>query len=84
MPHDGATGSTGLLRLQSISTRLDVTIPLKHFCLGDLKNLKVGQVLRTDWSIAEDLPVFANDKRLLWTEFAVADQRLTVRVTRIA
>jgi flagellar motor switch/type III secretory pathway protein FliN len=68
----------------SLPIRLDVKIPVRNFRFKDLAQLEDGHVLETDWSVAEDLPVATGDVRLLWAEFAVADQRLTVRVTRVA
>jgi hypothetical protein len=74
----------GVAQVISLPIRMDVRVPVPNFRFKDLAALETGQVLRTEWSVAEDLPVATGDVRLLWAEFAVADQRLTVRVTRVA
>ena len=70
--------------LSSLPIRVDVKIPILSFRLKDLLGLQKGTILKTNWSLAGDLPVAAGTTRLLWAEFAVADQQLTVRVTRVA
>lgn len=70
--------------VSTLPIRLDVKIPIVSFRFKDLLGLAEGSILKTTWSLAEDLPVAAGSTRLLWAEFAVADQQLTVRVTRVA
>ena len=81
---DDAQKRTAAAFVTTLPLRLDVKIPMPNFRLKDLTHLAAGQVLQSEWSVAEDLPVSVGDIKLLWAEFAVADQQLTVRVTRIA
>jgi flagellar motor switch protein FliN/FliY len=43
-----------------------------------------GQVLVSAWKHGEDLPLSSDKAQLAWGEFEVIDQRLAVRVTRMA
>ena len=70
--------------VSALPIQLDVRIPIFNFRFKDLLQLQAGNILTTSWSLAEDLPVAGGATRLLWAEFAVADQQLTVRVTRVA
>jgi len=40
--------------------------------------------VQTEWVNGDDLPLFAGEVQLAWSEFEVIDTRLAVRVTRLA
>ncbi len=66
-----------------LPVQLDVCVPLTSFRVQDLLNLKKGTVLKTQWPVTEDLPLWSGKVQLVWTEFEVVDQKLAVRVTRL-
>jgi hypothetical protein len=69
--------------LAGLPMQLDVTVPIPGFRVQDLLALEKGAVLEGRWPHAEDVPVWCGGVQLVWTEFEVVDQKLTVRVTRL-
>lgn len=63
---------------------LEVRIPLRRYKLAEISKLLGGSVLVSDWVATDDIPLRAQGLQLLWAEFAISHQRLTVRVTRVA
>jgi flagellar motor switch protein FliN len=64
--------------------QLDLRVPVPSFRVQQLLALEKGQVIETVWPHAEDLPLWSGGVQLVWTEFEVVDQKLAVRVTRLA
>jgi flagellar motor switch protein FliN len=64
--------------------QLDLRVPLPSFRVQQLLSLEKGQVVETAWPHTEDLPLWSGGVQLVWTEFEVVDQKLAVRVTRLA
>ena len=67
----------------NLPVQLDIAIPLRSFKVRNLLELKAGEVLETQWSATEDLPLWGGGVQLVWVEFEVVDDRLAVRVTRL-
>jgi flagellar motor switch protein FliM len=63
---------------------LAVTVPVRAFRVRDLLAIATGEVIETQWSYGEDLPLSSGDVQLAWSEFEVVETRLAVRVTRLA
>ena len=61
-----------------------MAIPVREFRVRQLLALSPGQVVETQWSQGDDLPLAAGDVQLAWSEFEVVENRLAVRVTRLA
>ena len=78
----------GEMRLGSPVARLpvevDVVIPVRDFRVRHLLALVPGQLIESQWSNGEDVPLAAGDVQLAWSEFEVVDTQLAVRVTRLA
>lgn len=70
--------------LDRLPVQLDVAIPLRDFRVRDLLAMEPGRVVETEWVNGDDLPLFAGQVQLAWSEFEVVDARLAVRVTRLA
>lgn len=70
--------------ISKIPVQLDLRVPVPFFRVQDLLSLEKGRVLETAWSNGEDLPLWAGDVLMVWTEFEVIEQKLAVRVTRLA
>jgi flagellar motor switch protein FliN/FliY len=70
--------------IPQLPVELGVTIPVRDFRVRQLLALTPGQVIETQWSHGDDLPLAAGDVQLAWTEFEVVETRLAVRVTRLA
>jgi flagellar motor switch protein FliN len=68
----------------AMPVELDVVIPVRDFRVRQLLALAPGQVIETQWSHGDDLPLAAGDVQLAWSEFEVVETRLAVRVTRLA
>jgi len=64
--------------------QLDLSVPLPSFRVQHLLSLEKGQVIESVWPHSEDLPLWSGGVQLVWTEFEVVDQKLAVRVTRLA
>jgi flagellar motor switch/type III secretory pathway protein FliN len=70
--------------IPQLPVELGVTIPVREFRVRQLLALAPGQVIETQWSHGDDLPLAAGDVQLAWSEFEVVETRLAVRVTRLA
>lgn len=71
-----------------VLARLPVTmtaeIALSRFKVRDLLALAQGQVFESVMPDTEDVPLRVGDVQLAWTEFEVVEQRLALRLTRLA
>jgi len=76
-------GDAGIA-IRRIPIEVDVAIPIRKFRVRNLLSLSAGQVITTPWVEGEDLPLGARGAQLAWTEFEVIDQKLAVRITRMA
>lgn len=70
--------------LGALPVELKVAIPIPSFRVRDLVTIEKGRVLASEWANGEDLPLSCGDVQLVWTEFEVVDQKMAVRVTRLA
>lgn len=70
--------------IAKLPVQLDLRIPVPSFRVQDLLTLEKGRVLETVWSSTEDLPLWCGDVLMVWTEFEVVEQKLAVRITRLA
>jgi flagellar motor switch protein FliN/FliY len=64
--------------------QLDLRVPVPSFRVQNLLSLEKGKIVETAWPHTEDLPLWCGDVQLVWSEFEVVDQKLAVRVTRLA
>ncbi|HEX3437223.1 MAG TPA: FliM/FliN family flagellar motor C-terminal domain-containing protein [Pseudacidobacterium sp.] len=64
--------------------QLDLRVPVPSFRVQNLLSLEKGQIVETIWPHTEDLPLWSGGVQLVWSEFEVVDQKLAVRVTRLA
>lgn len=62
---------------------VDVVVPVRNFRVRNLLVLDPGQVVESQWSLGNDVPLTAGEVRLAWTEFEVIENQLAVRVTRL-
>ena len=69
--------------LSTLPAQLDVCVPLPSFRVSDLIALEPGRVLVSEWGSMEDLPLTCGQVQLVWAEFEVVDQKISVRVTRL-
>ena len=84
-PHVPAQGFIALSpALALLPVELDVAIPVREFRVRNLLALAPGQVLETRWGQGDDMPLFAGDVQLGWSEFDVVEAALAVRLTRLA
>ena len=70
--------------LSRLPIKLAAHIPLAQFRIRELLQLKAGQVLKTNWLEAEDVPLSVGQVKLGWCEFEVLDKQIGVRLTRLA
>jgi len=84
------TGMAGIeehpdwLVLSRIPMRLNAGIPLPSFKVKDLLGLRAGQMLHSNWLCTDDVPLKIGAVQLSWSEFEVVEQRMAVRLTRLA
>lgn len=67
-----------------LPVELNVAVPVRDFRVRNLLTLSPGQLVETQWSHGEDLPLSSGDVQMAWTEFEVVDTRLAVRITRLS
>lgn len=67
-----------------IPIEIDVAVPVRGFRVANLLALVEGHVIQSQWLEGEDMPLGARGAQLAWAEFEVIDDRLAVRITRLA
>ena len=70
--------------LAALTLRLKAGVSVPHFKVKHLLTLSVGAVLETAWENEADVPLKCGEVQLGWAEFEVVDQRLAVRITKLA
>jgi flagellar motor switch/type III secretory pathway protein FliN len=70
--------------LSELVVTLESGISFRGFRVRDLLRLEVGQIIESPCSDSEDVPVKVGQVQLGWSEFEVVEQRLAVRLTRLA
>ncbi|HEY6413163.1 MAG TPA: FliM/FliN family flagellar motor C-terminal domain-containing protein [Edaphobacter sp.] len=70
--------------LSELMMTLESGIALREFRVRDLLRLEVGQIVESLCSDTDDVPVKVGKVQLGWSEFEVVEQRLAVRLTRLA
>jgi flagellar motor switch protein FliM len=63
---------------------LSVTVPMRGFKVRDLLSLRIGDTVESTWSVASDVPLEVGALHLCWGEFEVVEQRMALRLTRLA
>jgi flagellar motor switch/type III secretory pathway protein FliN len=74
----------GDVRLERLPMQVDVMVKVRSFRVQDLLAMQKGTVVETVHEHTQDVPLCCAGALLLWSEFEVLDQRLAVRVTRLA
>jgi len=59
-------------------------VPVPKFTVGDLLNLREGNIVQTATPVATDVPLRVNKILLGWGRFEVVEDRLAVRITELA
>lgn len=70
--------------LARLAVTMAVAAPLIRFKVQDLLGLKEGQVFESASPETEDVPLKVGDVQLGWTEFEVVEQKIALRLTRLA
>jgi flagellar motor switch protein FliN/FliY len=71
-------------RLDRLPMQLDVMVKVGSLRVQDLLALEKGMVVETIHEHSQDVPVHCGGALLMWAEFEVVEQKLGVRVTRLA
>lgn len=71
-------------RLDRLPMALHVMVGVERMRVEDLLALERGTVLATVHEHSQDVPVRCGGALLMWGEFEVVEQKLAVRVTRLA
>lgn len=69
--------------INRMPVEVDVVVPVVGFRVRNVLALVPGQVIESQWSPSDDVPLTAGEVRLAWTEFEVIEERLAVRITRL-
>ena len=70
--------------LSRLTVTMTAEIPLSRFRVQDLLGLAEGQVFESASSDTGDVPLKVGDVQLGWTEFEVVEQKIALRLTRLA
>ena len=68
----------------ALPVEVDVSVPVRDFRVRNLLSLEAGQVIESQWSNGDDMPLHAREVQLAWNEFEVLDTELAVRITRLS
>ena len=72
------------LPVRDLPVRLTIDIALPAMSLRAMGALGTGQTLRSAVAASEDLPVVVGGALLGWARFECVDDRMLMRVTRLA
>jgi flagellar motor switch protein FliN/FliY len=61
-----------------------VNVPLTGLTVRNLLQLRCGETIASAWATTEDVPLKADALQLFWGEFEVVEQRMALRLTRLA
>jgi flagellar motor switch protein FliN/FliY len=70
--------------LQRLPVVLAVSIPLRGLKVCHVLELGAGQTLKSSWAVKEDVPLKTGVLQLGWGEFEVVEQKMALRLTRLA
>ena len=82
-PPEGKPDLLSSAAVARLPVEVDVAVPVREFRVRGLLALELGQVIESQWTQGDDLPLTAGDVQLAWSEFEVVDSQLAVRVTRL-
>jgi flagellar motor switch protein FliN len=71
-------------QLQWLPCNLAVELTVPRVTVGDVLRLAPQTVVETRWQQNADVPIRANGQLIAWAEFEGVDEKLAVRVTRLA
>lgn len=71
-------------RLDRLPMQLDVMVRVRSLRVADLLSLTRGSVVETVHDHGQDVPLCCAGTLLVWGEFEMVEQRLAVRITRLA
>lgn len=71
-------------QLQWLPCHLEVQLTVPGLTVGDIIRLTPRVVVETEWQQNADVPIRANGQLIAWAEFEGVDEKLAVRVTRLA
>jgi flagellar motor switch/type III secretory pathway protein FliN len=67
-----------------LACKASTEIPVPHFTVGDLLNLRIGIVIQTASPSTNDIPLYINKILLGRGQFELVEKRLTIRITELA
>ncbi len=70
--------------ISRLPTRLRAMIPMNAFTVRNLIELRPGATVESAWPATEDVPLRAGQTQISWSEFEVVEERMALRVTRLA
>jgi hypothetical protein len=63
---------------------LAVRVPLRGFLVRDILALRCGQIAASACAVTDDVPLQTGTLDVCWGEFEVVEQRIAIRLTRLA
>jgi flagellar motor switch protein FliN/FliY len=70
--------------ISRLPATLAVSIPLSGLRVCQLLSLQSGQTIESTWAVTEDVPLRVGALQICWGEFEVVEQRMALRLTRLA
>ncbi len=72
------------LMLAKMPMKLEVRVPVPGFKVRNLLALRPGITVTSAWKTSEDVPLWIGGVQIAWNEFEVVEQKLAIRLTRLA
>ncbi len=67
-----------------LTCKASTEIPVPHFTVGDLLNLRKDAVIQSASPAANDVPIYINKILLGKGQLELVEKRLTIRITELA
>ncbi len=71
-------------RVLGLGCELTVDLPMPHFKISDLLQLRPGSIIDARWKVGRDVPLRLNGRLVASVEFDVVASYLAVRLTELA
>ena len=83
-PADTAAQGSARSLFPWLPCTLALDVPVTHFTVRDLLQIRAGSIVETDCHQSSDIPLRVNGLLMAWTEFELVGERLAARITDLA
>ncbi len=80
---DAGTATEQWRPLWWLPCELSPQVPLAKFTVRELLRLRSGSIVATNWSRSTEIPLYANNQLIGWTELDSVGEHIGARITEL-